>query len=84
MFLAGVPGEPYRVGYSRLRADGEIAAFHDGLVAYACADLWAQDGETAFAQTAWQEYLAMEAALWKWVQDREKIPLMTGAGWGAS
>lgn len=31
LFLAGVPGEPYRVHYSLLRGENEIAAFHGAL-----------------------------------------------------
>lgn len=31
IFLAGIPGDPDRVWYSRLRNEGEIAAFHDAL-----------------------------------------------------
>jgi hypothetical protein len=31
LFLAGVTGDPDRVWYSRLRQNGEIASFHDGL-----------------------------------------------------
>lgn len=31
LFLAGVAGDPDRVWYSRLRGDGEVASFHDGL-----------------------------------------------------
>lgn len=31
LFLAGIPGEPHRIWYSRYRADGEIASFHDAL-----------------------------------------------------
>jgi len=31
LFLAGVAGDPHRVWYSKLRGDGEVAAFHDAL-----------------------------------------------------
>lgn len=31
LFVAGVAGEPHRVWYSKARAEGEIAAFHDAL-----------------------------------------------------
>ena len=31
LFLAGIPGDPNRIWYSKLRADGEVAAFHDVL-----------------------------------------------------
>jgi hypothetical protein len=31
LFLAGIAGEPYRVWYSRLRGEGEIAAFNSAL-----------------------------------------------------
>lgn len=33
LFLAGVAGDPSRVWYSKLRGDGEVAAFHDALTA---------------------------------------------------
>ncbi len=32
LFLAGCAGDPHRVVYSKLRGDGEIAAFHDTLI----------------------------------------------------
>jgi hypothetical protein len=31
IFLAGLAGDPYRVAYSKLRGEGEVASFHDGL-----------------------------------------------------
>lgn len=31
IFLAGIPGNPHRLQYSKVRGDGEIAAFHDAL-----------------------------------------------------
>lgn len=31
VFLAGVAGDPHRVWYSKLRADGEVVSFHDAL-----------------------------------------------------
>ena len=31
LFLAGVAGDPNRIWYSKLRADGQVAAFHDTL-----------------------------------------------------
>lgn len=33
LYLGGVAGDPDRVWYSRLRRDGEVASFHDALVA---------------------------------------------------
>lgn len=44
--------------------------FHYGLVDYALTELWASDGETAFALAAWQGYLETEAKLAAWVQRR--------------
>ena len=31
LFIAGIPGDPDRVWYSRLRGEGEVASFHDAL-----------------------------------------------------
>jgi hypothetical protein len=31
LFLAGIPGEPNKIAYSKLRNEGSIAAFHDAL-----------------------------------------------------
>lgn len=31
LFLAGIPGEPNKIAYSKLRSEGSIAAFHDTL-----------------------------------------------------
>jgi hypothetical protein len=31
VFLAGIAGDPHRVWYSKLRGEGEVAAFHDAL-----------------------------------------------------
>jgi len=33
LFLAGIAGDPHRVWYSKQRIDGQVAAFHDALVA---------------------------------------------------
>lgn len=52
--------------------------FHMGCVAFAVADLWAQDGETARCLVAWAEYLVVEAQLDAWVQGRAAAPLMHG------
>lgn len=30
LFLAGIPGDPHRIWYSKLRADNEVASFFDG------------------------------------------------------
>lgn len=64
----------------RLAADepGFPETVHYGLVEYALADLWAQDAEATKATTAWQTYLAFEAALMDWVQGRAAVPLVHG------
>lgn len=50
-------------------------AFHDGIVEFALADLFAQDGETGHAVAAWKEYLTVEARLQQWVDGRLQRPL---------
>ncbi len=57
---------------------GFPAVFHDGLVAYSLADLFAMDGESARAVAAWREYLAVEAALRAWVDERGSRPRTHG------
>ena len=54
--------------------------YHQGLVEFACADLWAQDGETTYALQAWQRYLNYEGQLSAWVQGRLSVPLRRGYG----
>lgn len=50
-------------------------AYHDGIVQFALADLYAQDGETALAVAAWQTYLGFETQLQQWVDGRMRRPL---------
>lgn len=57
---------------------GFPATLHQGLVEYALADLWAQDGETTKALQAWQQYLAYERALTGWLDGRVGVPLVQG------
>lgn len=59
---------------------GYPEAFHDGPIEWALSDLWAQDGEAQRAQSAWQAYLAIEAGLAAWVNDRTAIPRVQGYG----
>lgn len=54
---------------------GFPGTFHYGLVEYALADLWAQDGEPTKALASWKAYLAYEAALTAFVQGRAAVPL---------
>lgn len=54
--------------------------FHDACVDFALSDLWAQDGETAFALAAWQTYLTGEAGLTQWVAGRGGDPLRQTMG----
>lgn len=61
-------------------APGFPERFHLGLVAYALADLWSQDGEITFSAEAWQEYEAVEKELRIWVTQR--LDLMTVHGMG--
>lgn len=56
--------------------------FHAGCLAYAVADLWAQDGETTLALAAWQEYLGIEQALQSWVHERLAVPTVHVLGAG--
>jgi hypothetical protein len=56
--------------------------FHDGPVYYALCDLWSLDGETARALAAWQSYLAIEAALAAYVDERVARPIVHGHGGG--
>lgn len=51
-------------------------AYHLGCEYYAMADLFAQDGETKLALDAWEDYLAVEAALNDWMNTRPERPLM--------
>lgn len=53
---------------------------HYGLVEYALADLWAQDGEPTKALAAWKAYLAYEAGLMAFVQGRAAVPLERAHG----
>jgi hypothetical protein len=53
-------------------------AFHGGIVDFALTDLFAQDGETAFALACWKDYLEQEARLSAWVNGRAADPLVTG------
>lgn len=62
---------------------GFPSAFHMGIVDFACADLFSQDGETTWALAAWQAYLATEAALQQWVAHRASDPAVHGLGWSA-
>ena len=55
-------------------------AFHMGPVYFGLADLYAEDGETALALKAWQDYLGIEAALQKWVDDRIGRPVFRAMG----
>lgn len=57
---------------------GFVRALHRGLVEYALADLWAQDGETTKALEAWQQYLAYEVALTEYTDGRLKVPMVRG------
>ena len=59
---------------------GFPSLYHTGIVDYALTDLWAQDGETARALTAWASYLAVEAALQGWVDSRASVPTRRGFG----
>jgi hypothetical protein len=54
--------------------------FHEALVEGPLCDLWAQDGETARAEAAWQRYLTLETGLQQWVNDRAAIPMRHGYG----
>lgn len=57
-------------------------AFHLGCVEYAMADLFSQDAETTLALAAWDAYLATEAGLQAWVDDRASGPMELGFGGG--
>jgi hypothetical protein len=54
--------------------------FHDGPIAFAMADLLAQDAESKLALLAWEEYLAIEAGLTAWVEGRASGPMLHGFG----
>lgn len=53
-------------------------AFHYGLVEYALAELWAQDGETDRALRAWDAYRGYETGLVSWVGNRASTPAVLG------
>jgi hypothetical protein len=57
---------------------GFAEEFHEGIIEFALADLWAQDMETARALEAWQRYLAIEAGLIQSLQGRLGVPLVHG------
>ena len=77
-------GTTIKVYYTRLPeplcADDDEPGFpegyHQGLVAYALCDLFAQDGESRLSEAAWAEYLGYEHQLQQWVQHRPSRPLM--------
>ncbi len=48
--------------------------FHDALIEFALADLWAMDGEATLADTAWAVYLQREAELIAWMGHRASVP----------
>lgn len=54
--------------------------FHYGIVEFAVADLFAQDGEADLALQAWAEYLRIEGGLSQWVADRAAGATMSGFG----
>lgn len=56
--------------------------FHNGCVEYALADLFSQDAETTLALASWADYVATEAALQTWVDDRVAGPIQHGFGGG--
>lgn len=58
--------------------------FHVGCVEFAMSELWAQDGETGQALLSWKAYLAIEAALVSWVNERASDALVHGYGTIAS
>ncbi len=51
LFLAGIPGEPGQVWYSKQRGDGEVAAFNDALVAVVPRSCGAITGLAYFQDT---------------------------------
>ena len=59
---------------------GFYPELHYGLVEYALADLWAQDGETTKALEAWTLYLNNEEGVKAMVEGRASVPLVHGHG----
>jgi hypothetical protein len=55
--------------------------FHDGCIAFAVADLLAQDAEGDLAMLAWKTYLEIERELTDWVAGRASAAALHG--WGA-
>ena len=53
-------------------------AFQEALIDFGLADLFAIDGESAFALAAWARYLAGEADLAAWVEHRAADPMRHG------
>lgn len=56
--------------------------FHMGIVYFALADLFAEDGETTLALENWTLYLEVEQGLRQWIQHRVTRPMhrVMGAG----
>lgn len=52
--------------------------FHEALISYAIADLFAQDGETDLAWQNWKEYEEYEAKLRAFTTSRNRIPMNHG------
>lgn len=52
--------------------------WHYACVDFALTELWAMDGETAFAMAAWAAYLGAEAELRVWVDTRAGQATMNG------
>lgn len=93
-FILGVWPEPqtdfgtlkqYYVGLPDPLVDDEDEpafpeTWHYACVDFALTDLWAMDGETAFALQAWAAYLEGETALAAWVNHRAAEAARTGLG----